>query len=143
MQSLAILFLASLVSAQVAPYGQCGGSSYTGTTTCETGWVCQYQNEWYSQCVAGESDQNNMRVPCVDSFGIYSNRHYHNYHFINDKHHYEGLDNFHQDYKFDINHLNYCAILHWISQCKWTGIHYRWGNQLLRWNKLLLDRFPH
>ncbi|KAJ5810733.1 uncharacterized protein N7503_002951 [Penicillium pulvis] len=52
MQSLAILFLASLVSAQVAPYGQCGGSSYTGTTTCETGWVCQYQNEWYSQCVA-------------------------------------------------------------------------------------------
>ncbi|KAJ5929885.1 hypothetical protein N7454_006835 [Penicillium verhagenii] len=51
MQSLATLLLVGLVSAQVAPYGQCGGISYTGTTTCEAGWVCQYQNEWYSQCV--------------------------------------------------------------------------------------------
>ena len=53
MQSLAILFLVGLVSAQVGPYGQCGGNNYIGSTTCEAGWVCQYQNDWYSQCVQG------------------------------------------------------------------------------------------
>ncbi|KAJ6104000.1 hypothetical protein N7523_010320 [Penicillium sp. IBT 18751x] len=53
MQRLAILVLAGLAAAQVAPYGQCGGTGYTGSTACVAGWVCQYQNPWYSQCLEG------------------------------------------------------------------------------------------
>jgi hypothetical protein len=34
----------------VALYGQCGGSGYTGCTTCASG-TCKYSNEWYSQCL--------------------------------------------------------------------------------------------
>ncbi|KAJ5109535.1 hypothetical protein N7456_006210 [Penicillium angulare] len=55
MKTLTVFSIATLASAQVAPYGQCGGSGYTGSTVCETGWVCQSQNEWYSQCVASSS----------------------------------------------------------------------------------------
>ena len=31
-------------------YGQCGGSGYTGPTTCPSGYTCTYENEFYSQC---------------------------------------------------------------------------------------------
>lgn len=34
----------------IAIYGQCGGSSYTGCTTC-TGSTCSYVNPYYSQCL--------------------------------------------------------------------------------------------
>ncbi|CAG8945967.1 unnamed protein product [Penicillium salamii] len=51
MKQLTFLALSSLVSAQAAGYSQCGGSGYSGPTTCASGWTCQYQNEWYSQCV--------------------------------------------------------------------------------------------
>ncbi|KAG8991028.1 hypothetical protein FRB94_012886 [Tulasnella sp. JGI-2019a] len=33
-----------------AGYAQCGGSSWTGPTTCVSGFVCTYQNAFYSQC---------------------------------------------------------------------------------------------
>ncbi|KAG8932021.1 hypothetical protein FRC02_001774 [Tulasnella sp. 418] len=33
------------------PYGQCGGSGYTGPTICPTGWTCKYSNDFYSQCL--------------------------------------------------------------------------------------------
>ncbi|KAJ5733978.1 hypothetical protein N7493_002764 [Penicillium malachiteum] len=57
MKALAVLSLlgAGLASAQVAPYGQCGGTGYTGSTVCESGWVCQFQNDYYSQCVESTS----------------------------------------------------------------------------------------
>jgi xyloglucan-specific exo-beta-1,4-glucanase len=32
------------------PYGQCGGTGYTGPTVCPSGWTCTYQNAYYSQC---------------------------------------------------------------------------------------------
>ncbi|KAJ5325140.1 uncharacterized protein N7506_008242 [Penicillium brevicompactum] len=51
MKQLTILALATLASAQVGAYGQCGGSGYSGSTTCASGYSCQYQNEWYSQCL--------------------------------------------------------------------------------------------
>ncbi|KAK6824769.1 carbohydrate-binding module family 1 protein [Apiospora arundinis] len=35
----------------VALYGQCGGSGYTGETTCVSGAKCAKQNDYYSQCV--------------------------------------------------------------------------------------------
>jgi cellulase len=35
----------------VAVYGQCGGVSYTGSTTCASGSTCVVQNPYYSQCI--------------------------------------------------------------------------------------------
>ncbi|KAH9899385.1 cellulose-growth-specific protein [Cubamyces lactineus] len=35
----------------VAHYGQCGGSGYTGPTTCASPYTCQAQNDYYSQCL--------------------------------------------------------------------------------------------
>ncbi|CAI6337381.1 unnamed protein product [Periconia digitata] len=32
-------------------YHQCGGKSWTGATSCETGSTCKVQNDYYSQCV--------------------------------------------------------------------------------------------
>ncbi|KAJ5768870.1 Immunoglobulin E-set, partial [Penicillium odoratum] len=39
--------------AQVAAYGQCGGSAYSGSSTCTSGYYCTSQNPWYYQCVPG------------------------------------------------------------------------------------------
>ncbi|KAL2211237.1 hypothetical protein CC79DRAFT_1377821 [Sarocladium strictum] len=33
-------------------FGQCGGSGWTGPTTCAAGYKCTVSNEWYSQCLA-------------------------------------------------------------------------------------------
>ncbi|KAF3162537.1 hypothetical protein TWF106_006818 [Orbilia oligospora] len=46
-----ILATAALVSAQAQPWAQCGGSGWTGPTSCVSGWSCVYSNEWYSQCI--------------------------------------------------------------------------------------------
>lgn len=35
----------------VAGYGQCGGTGYTGSTTCVSGYTCTYSNAYYSQCL--------------------------------------------------------------------------------------------
>ncbi|KAK2765864.1 pectin lyase [Colletotrichum kahawae] len=40
----------STVTAQA--WGQCGGSGWTGATTCAAGTSCVVQNEWYSQCLS-------------------------------------------------------------------------------------------
>lgn len=37
-------------SATASPYGQCGGSGYTGPTICPSGWTCTVDNDFYSQC---------------------------------------------------------------------------------------------
>ncbi|KAI8955533.1 glycoside hydrolase superfamily [Xylaria longipes] len=50
-----LVALTSIVSADVALWGQCGGIGWTGETTCVTGAQCQYSNEYYSQCVPGAS----------------------------------------------------------------------------------------
>lgn len=36
---------------KVGRYGQCGGSSWTGPTVCESPYTCKAQNQWYSQCL--------------------------------------------------------------------------------------------
>ena len=51
MKTPAILSLTGLVFAEAAPYAQCGGKGHSGSTTCVSGWTCQYQNDWYSQCL--------------------------------------------------------------------------------------------
>ncbi|TIC93914.1 Endoglucanase B [Colletotrichum higginsianum] len=54
--SIAVLLaLAHRVSAQQAPWGQCGGNGWTGPTTCVAGWQCVKAHEWYSQCLEGTS----------------------------------------------------------------------------------------
>jgi len=35
----------------VAHYGQCGGKTYTGPTTCASPYTCKYSSEYYSQCL--------------------------------------------------------------------------------------------
>jgi len=51
--ALAAITAAGSASAQVAGYGQCGGNNWTGETSCKSGFSCQKQNDWYSQCVPG------------------------------------------------------------------------------------------
>ncbi|KAJ7641128.1 hypothetical protein FB45DRAFT_899494 [Roridomyces roridus] len=41
--------------AQVPIYGQCGGTGFSGQTTCVAGSVCLVQNPFYSQCVPGSA----------------------------------------------------------------------------------------
>ncbi|KAG8949608.1 hypothetical protein FRC00_008051, partial [Tulasnella sp. 408] len=36
---------ANVANADVALYGQCGGLTYTGETTCVSGATCVYQND--------------------------------------------------------------------------------------------------
>ncbi|KAH6679160.1 putative endo-beta-1,4-glucanase D [Halenospora varia] len=38
-------------SGTVAKYGQCGGTGFTGPTTCASGSTCTVQNPYYSQCI--------------------------------------------------------------------------------------------
>jgi cellobiose dehydrogenase (acceptor) len=44
-------------STTIAPWGQCGGQTWTGSGTCAEGWTCQEQNSWYSQCVQNSGGQ--------------------------------------------------------------------------------------
>ena len=43
--------LALAVPALNAKYGQCGGRQWTGGFSCVAGTTCQWQNDWYSQCL--------------------------------------------------------------------------------------------
>ncbi|KUI69375.1 Mannan endo-1,4-beta-mannosidase A [Cytospora mali] len=45
--------LAATVAAQQSPYGQCGGSGYTGVSSCTAGYTCTSYNPYYAQCVPG------------------------------------------------------------------------------------------
>ncbi|EGS18971.1 endoglucanase-like protein [Thermochaetoides thermophila DSM 1495] len=42
------------VAAQSGPWQQCGGIGWQGSTTCVSGYHCQYYNEWYSQCIPSQ-----------------------------------------------------------------------------------------
>lgn len=53
-----ILLLAAAAStavAQSAAYAQCGGTGFKGSTTCVSGYKCQFSNAYYSQCVPGSN----------------------------------------------------------------------------------------
>ncbi|KIJ51510.1 glycoside hydrolase family 10 protein [Sphaerobolus stellatus SS14] len=47
--------LAAPAVAQSAEWGQCGGISWTGPTTCVAGTTCVVSNSYYSQCLPGSS----------------------------------------------------------------------------------------
>ncbi|KAF9473811.1 hypothetical protein BDN70DRAFT_355108 [Pholiota conissans] len=46
-----LLALIDFAAAQSGAWGQCGGTGWTGATTCISGWVCTYSNPYYSQCL--------------------------------------------------------------------------------------------
>ncbi|KAK3941969.1 glycoside hydrolase [Diplogelasinospora grovesii] len=49
----AILLLAGSAAGQQAAYGQCGGTGYSGETSCVSGYECTSYNPYYYQCVPG------------------------------------------------------------------------------------------
>ncbi|KIM98445.1 glycoside hydrolase family 5 protein [Oidiodendron maius Zn] len=51
--TVGIVLLAVAVSAQQSAYGQCGGTTYTGPTSCTAGYTCTSYNPYYYQCVPG------------------------------------------------------------------------------------------
>ncbi|KAF8713856.1 putative xylanase, Glycoside hydrolase family 10, partial [Rhizoctonia solani] len=52
--ALSVLAAVAVQTVQgVAVWGQCGGSNWTGGTTCDAGSYCKDQNDYYSQCVPG------------------------------------------------------------------------------------------
>lgn len=56
--ALTLALAPAAVLAQSSLYGQCGGIGWSGATTCVSGAVCQYVNDWYSQCVPGSGGGN-------------------------------------------------------------------------------------
>ncbi|KAH7369697.1 glycoside hydrolase family 10 protein [Rhexocercosporidium sp. MPI-PUGE-AT-0058] len=54
--------LSSGAAAQVALYGQCGGSGWQGAKTCVSGTTCSAINELYSQCITGSGDNDPTTV---------------------------------------------------------------------------------
>ncbi|KAH6890638.1 glycoside hydrolase superfamily [Thelonectria olida] len=61
---LALFALAGPALAQSSAWGQCGGKGWTGATTCVSGYTCTYQNDYYSQCLAG-SDKSSTTLSTV------------------------------------------------------------------------------
>jgi len=39
--------------AQQSAWGQCGGTGWTGSTSCVSGYVCTFSSQYYSQCIPG------------------------------------------------------------------------------------------
>jgi len=61
MKSLALSVFCALalsVAAQQAEYAQCGGTGWTGGTTCVAGSTCQVLNAYYSQCLPGTASSS-------------------------------------------------------------------------------------
>jgi hypothetical protein len=50
-----VSLLAGIASAQQSAWGQCGGTQWTGATTCVSGYTCVKQNDYYSQCQPGSA----------------------------------------------------------------------------------------
>jgi Fungal cellulose binding domain len=40
------------------PWAQCGGKHYRGPTRCIDGYRCDYQNDYYSQCILEDSPRD-------------------------------------------------------------------------------------
>ncbi|KAJ1536245.1 hypothetical protein HK096_000073, partial [Nowakowskiella sp. JEL0078] len=57
---------------RVKMYNQCGGIGYSGSTFCETGSICKYQNAYYSQCLPGNPIQStrNALTTSTNTFSV-------------------------------------------------------------------------
>ncbi|KAF7563258.1 hypothetical protein G7046_g875 [Stylonectria norvegica] len=54
--------LAGPALAQSGLYSQCGGKTWTGATTCVSGAVCQFYNDYYSQCIPGTASVTSSKT---------------------------------------------------------------------------------
>jgi len=52
--------LLSFAKAQSPAWGQCGGQSWTGATTCVAGYTCTVSNPYYSQCLPGAASTSSV-----------------------------------------------------------------------------------
>ncbi|EIN06932.1 hypothetical protein PUNSTDRAFT_145192 [Punctularia strigosozonata HHB-11173 SS5] len=50
------------VLAQQSAWGQCDGIGWSGATTCVSGYVCTYQNDYYSQCIPGAASSSSSTM---------------------------------------------------------------------------------
>lgn len=50
-----------------AAYQQCGGRQFIGSACCLSGYTCQVQNEWYSQCVPAKAAHVTRSVASASS----------------------------------------------------------------------------
>lgn len=60
---LAVLIFGANSVIAVAEWGQCGGMYYTGSTQCDAGLTCAYQNDWYSQCLRSPGGGTTTTTP--------------------------------------------------------------------------------
>nr|OQO03061.1 hypothetical protein B0A51_17844 [Rachicladosporium sp. CCFEE 5018] len=58
--------------AQQAIYAQCGGSGYSGGTTCVSGSTCVVVNPYYSQCLPGSASSSSTSSACTTTITISS-----------------------------------------------------------------------
>jgi hypothetical protein len=49
--------------AQGQAYAQCGGSGWSGSTSCVSGYTCTKTNDYYSQCLPGGSNPTTTTRP--------------------------------------------------------------------------------
>ena len=56
--------------AQQAAYAQCGGQNWSQATSCVSGYTCQKQNDWYSQCVPGSAQASSQPKPTTFSTAV-------------------------------------------------------------------------
>ncbi|KAF8148146.1 hypothetical protein K438DRAFT_2087483 [Mycena galopus ATCC 62051] len=49
----AALLISSAATQTIPVYGQCGGLTYTGSTVCAAGSYCDWESDYFSQCVPG------------------------------------------------------------------------------------------
>lgn len=54
----AVAALATGAYAQGGAWAQCGGTGFSGPTTCVSGYTCTYSNPYYSQCLPGSGGGN-------------------------------------------------------------------------------------
>jgi hypothetical protein len=62
-KSITLATLASAAVAQSPAYGQCGGQGWSGSKTCVSGYTCQAQGSYYSQCVPGSGKSSPTFLP--------------------------------------------------------------------------------
>ncbi|PVF95677.1 putative acetylxylan esterase [Serendipita vermifera] len=65
--ALSMLAYAGLSQAAVGAWGQCGGQTYTGETTCVSGYTCVYSNPWYSQCLPASTSSTSSSTTRTSS----------------------------------------------------------------------------
>ncbi|KAH7380277.1 glycosyl hydrolase family 10-domain-containing protein [Phaeosphaeria sp. MPI-PUGE-AT-0046c] len=56
--TLVLLGTPAVVLGQSPVFGQCGGTGWSGSTTCVSGATCSKINDFYSQCVQGSGSSN-------------------------------------------------------------------------------------